>query len=229
MRYQQGDLINELLQTPDANRDDRWREGFFENVIDASFQMKEPPVIQGPDGFPYLALHSPDPYKGFEAFCICNLIEYVNTDGFGIVINPGLKDPGWVFTYGELLTYRMFGVFEVKTGKEQRQSFEKHALEREEQVLIGQPSEEFLPGVARVAIKRFLKEGFGVSDLGVFLMFRKEDNPPSQLVFSLFPDDFSNEEEFAGVFRAISWFLPRHYPVVTLPRESSLVKDFLPL
>src|SRR6266700_1829474 len=107
------DSIVDLFQIPDDQRDDHWKQHFYDAVIDASFACRDPQVFGGPDGFPYFALMTPEPFKAFESYCLCNLVEFATDDGFGVVINPTESGANWVFTYGDLVTLRMFNTFEV--------------------------------------------------------------------------------------------------------------------
>jgi hypothetical protein len=223
------DTINALMQVPSEEREKPWRDMFYENVIDASFRCQEPQIIPGPDGFSYFALYSPEPHKPFDSFCICNLIDYVLESGVGIVINPESGGAGWVFSFGDILTQQMFGVFAVEEEQTRSQPFEQVTLKKMEQVLIGQPADSFLPNAAKEAMKRYFSERYGKDDLGVFLMHRKDDEPPTQLVFSVFPEEFEDGAAFQRVLGEISWFLPRHYPVLALPRDSELCDSFEPL
>jgi hypothetical protein len=226
---QKVETINTLLKVSPEERDQAWREKFYESVIDASFRTQEPQIFPGPDGFPYFALYSPEPHEPFESFCICNLIDWCLENGIGIVINPGPTGADWVFSYGDILTHKMFGVFTVDIGESNLEPFEKVVMQQEEQVIVGQPSEEFLPQAVKEAIKRFFSQAYGKEDLGVFLMLRPGDEPPNQLVFSIFEDEFGGEANIPLVLQQIAWFLPRHYPVLTVPRGSSLSDSFSPL
>jgi len=226
---QKVETINALLRVPEEERDQAWRDKFYENVIDASFRCQEPQIIPGPDGFPYFALYSPEPYEPFDSFCICNLIDWCLKSGIGIVINPGPTGADWVFSYGDILTHQMFGVFVVEREESKHEPFEEVTLQKMEQILIGQPSDTFLPQAAREAIKRFFSQTYGKEDLGVFLMHRKDDEPPTQLVFSIFQDEFDGKAHLPALLQQISWFLPRHYPILSLPRDSELIDSFEPL
>lgn len=226
---QKVDRVNELLQTAPEARDQTWREKFFDTAIDASFRCQGPQVIQGPDGFPYTALYSPVPHEPFESYCICNLIEFLLDNGFGVVINPGPTGADWVFSYGDILTYQMFGKFELEVIPLEKTPFEEIKIEKKEEVLIGQPSEEFLPVVARKAIQRHFEDVYSREGMGVFLMSRQGFDPPTQLVFSVFPDEFEQMEQFQAALKEISWFLPRHYPVLAIPQDSTLSESFKPL
>lgn len=218
----------ELLETPQDARDAAWRRKFYEAVATASFRCTEPQVAEGPDGFPYFGLLSPEPFVGFESFCISNLLETLTENGLGVAINP---EPGgsadWVFSYGDVLTLRLFQSLDVSgAGTPTPPSAE--TIEGGAAVLIGQPSETFLPGYCRRAIDRFLKSR-GVVDPKVFVMHRASDAAPQQLVFSVFPEDFPSADAFRDALNRISWFLPRHYPVVAIERASDLARSFAPL
>ncbi len=66
-------VIVELLQIPQEQRDDNWRQTFYDNVQTASFACGNPQIFNGPDGFPYFVLQTPEPNKPFESFCIRNM------------------------------------------------------------------------------------------------------------------------------------------------------------
>src|SRR5882724_11707927 len=220
-----GDKMNDLFQIPADQRDDQWKQSFYETVIDASFACRDPQVFSGPDGFPYFALMTPEPMKSFESYCLCNLVEFATDDGFGVAINPTETGADWVFTYGDLVTIRMFNSFEVPVEKRPPEH-RTEILDQDEQVLLGSPSEEFLPGYVRAVLRRFLVDGVGLQDPQVLLMNRPFDSPTEQLVFSIYPEDFETEEIFNFVMGRITWFLPRHYPVVSVGREAELENHF---
>jgi hypothetical protein len=219
--------IVQLLAARPPEPDDAWRTQFYNTVYDASFACGDPQVLTGPDGFPYFTLFTPEPNQPFESFCICNLLEPATEQGFGIVINPTAEGADWVFTYGDLVTHRLFGAFEVDAPPSSLPPVE--TTESSETVLIGSPSESYLPGYVRAVLRGFLTQGVGISEPGVLLMHRPAQQPPQQLLFSIFPEDFNSEADFFGVLRAISWFLPRHYLVAAVPRDSGLTDSFQPL
>src|ERR1043165_10409 len=79
-------MVDLFAAAPDK-RDDAWRKSFYENVQTASYACASPQVFRGPDGFPYFALHTPEPYKGFESFCIRNMKDdFLLEKGFGVAI-----------------------------------------------------------------------------------------------------------------------------------------------
>jgi hypothetical protein len=222
-------IVVELLAVPPPRRDNVWKKRFYEQVIDASFASAEPQVFQGPDGFHYFALLTPEPLKPFESFCICNLLDHLVGNGLGVAINPRDQSVDWVFSCGDILTLQMFGTFYVDDPSLPKSVPFLEIVKERETVLTGQPSESYLPATARRNIRRFLADKVGVKEPGIYLMMRPRDNPPQQLVFSVFRSDFPSEDTFRSVLQGISWYLPRHYVVVSVEKNSHLASDFFPL
>lgn len=219
-------LLDLFAVSPDK-RDDEWRNQFYANVVDASFRCETPQIITGPDGFPYFSLLSPKPLKKFESFCICNLVEAASRDGFGVVINRRTDGADWVFSYGDLVTLRLTGGFQIPSTPSSPS--QKVLTSPGEKVLLGTPSETYLPTYARAVIRRFMQQSLKVENPGVFLMVRASDPVPNQLVFSFFREDYGSDEEYFNVMRWFSWFLPRNYQVTGIPKSSDLCQNFVPL
>ncbi|HLF90448.1 MAG TPA: hypothetical protein VI451_15980 [Anaerolineales bacterium] len=126
----------------------------------------------------------------------------------------------------------------LQTPDAQRGTFEVHppaprpsqeTLPEGNQVLIGQPSETFLPSCARKVIRTYLQRMMALPEPGVFLLSRPGVTPAQELVFSVFPEGFASQEMFNGAMGALRWFLPRHYAVVSVPKDSQLAQYFQPL
>ena len=126
----------------------------------------------------------------------------------------------------------------LQTPDAQRGTFEVHppaprpsqeTLPKGNQVLIGQPSETFLPSYARKVIRIYLQRMMALPEPGVFLLSRSGVTPAQELVFSVFPENFASQEMFNGAMGALRWFLPRHYSVVSVPKDSQLAQYFQPL
>ena len=222
-------ILLDLFQVVPAKRDEQWKEQFFTNVIDASFRCETPQIFTGPDGFPYFSLFSPEPLKPFDSFCICNLLESATNEGFGIAINRREKGVDWVFSYGDLLTLRLTGNFQVAGEPMPAKPPEKSILKKAERVLTGAPSESYLPSYTRGVIRRFMQHSLGVKEPAVFLMHRPADSQPQQLVFSLFPEQFRSETDYFNVLQRFSWFLPRRYSITGIPKSSDMCRNFVPL
>ena len=45
-----------------------------------------------------------------------------------------------------------------------------------------------------------------------------------ELVFNLFEEDFESKEQFDFQMHRLSWYLPKHYLLLTIPKSSALKK-----
>jgi hypothetical protein len=212
------EVLSELFEVPGENRNDAWENSFFENIGNASFRCGDPQVIMGPDGFPYFQLLMPVAYQPFTCHVVDHLVkDYLLENGFGIVVNPDKGNPDWVFSYGDVLNY--FLNEEFYSSKSEVQLPEHEVLEKEVQVLIGQPSESLLPNYTRVVIRNALNK-IGIKNVKIFLMHRS-DRDFQELVFNITPTKLNNNELFSLANRIISWYLPRHYSVCGMDEESN--------
>lgn len=218
--------ILELFSVAADRRDAAWKSDFFANVVDASFACGDPQVISGPDGFPYFQLFCPEPYKSFDSFCICNLLEYTTENGFGIVINPRENNVDWVFSCGDLLSYRLLNSFNVG---EIQQGHTQTTIQTATKVLVGAPAETILPKYTRHLLKNFMEQKLGLANAGVFLMDNPTASPSRSLVFSIFKEDLETEAQFAVAMNHLSWFLPRHLPPTSISKSENLISQFYPL
>ncbi len=205
-----------LLSVPPELREATWVDAFFEAVTNASFAAGEPRMIQGPDGFPYFVLRTPDPHQLFDAYSVAFLAEEATRKGFGIVLNPGPGTADWVFSYGDIAGYRMTGTLRPMPPLRPHQPHE--VTQEPEEVMLGNPSDEALPGYVRRVIHQHFKR-MGLEQPAVLLMHRPSV-PESNLVFNVFPEMFASEEDFRVALGSVSWFLPRHYSVLGVSGET---------
>jgi hypothetical protein len=221
-------VLRALFETPQEQRNDFWRKTFLDNVAEASFACGQPQVIEGPDGFPYFQLNTPEPFKEFQCYVIKNMKDdFLLAEGFGVVINTSKNQPDWVFSYGDIVNYHIKREFYSISTEWNRPQNE--VVQDKEQALIGQPSEAILPTQARAAIRKFL-EGLSIYDAKIFLMNRRKPDEQflQELVFNLTPDKFESHEYFEAVMRSIAWYLPRHYTFVSM-HESGRENNFVAL
>ena len=223
--------IFDLVATPHADRDENWQAAFLANLSGASFRCGDPQVIQGPDGFPYVQLLLPESGVGFQ----CYVIEKMKDDfllerGFGVVINPTGPAPDWVLSYGDILNFELNKEFYTSGETPFSKESSDEVVEGNEEVLVGQPTEELLPQVARNVLREFLI-GNGVPAPKVLLLMRHPRNgtdASQDLAFNLTPANFENEETYRHVMQQLAWFLPRHYSFIGI-EEKALENGFLPL
>jgi hypothetical protein len=221
-------VLRALFDTPQEQRNDFWTKTFLDNVAEASFACGQPQVIEGPDGFPYFQLNTPEPFKEFQCYVIKNMKDdFLLAEGFGVVINTSKNQPDWVFSYGDIVNYHIKREFYSVSTEWNRPQDE--VVQDKEQALIGQPSEAILPAQARAAIRKFL-EGLSIVDAKILLMNRRKPDEQflQELVFNLTPDKFQSHEYFEAVMRSIAWYLPRHYTFVSM-HESGRENNFVEL
>jgi hypothetical protein len=219
------DKMIQLFKVPNPRRDINWRNDFYNTVIDASFAAGNPQLIIGPDGFPYFSIFTPQPNVPFDSFCICNLLDKLINDGIGIAINPNNINVDWIFSYGDLISYRYLGSFEVDQTKLPPQEIH---IPKGQAIVAGQPSEEYLPKIVRDNLRKFMETRLKIKHPGVFLFYKPGASRPD-LVFSIFSDDYKNELMFRQIIKLISWYLPKHYPIIAIPKKSELANLFEPL
>ncbi|MDR1615089.1 MAG: hypothetical protein LBS26_05930 [Campylobacteraceae bacterium] len=214
------EILTKLFDAEHSKRDGSWVNEFFANVIDASFRCDEAQIMRGPDGFLYFKLITPEPNQPFTCYVLRHMMpQFLLKEGFGAVINPQKGNPDWVFSYGDLMGYYVNGAFlshdkRFDTGRE-----ETEVLEKEENILIGNPSENILPALSREFLHNFCKQL--KLPAKVALMKRKSKNNGDDegffsLVFPFTPKMFRKEEEFRQFLKMFSWYFPRFYSVICL-------------
>jgi hypothetical protein len=230
----EGDLLKtqhlvDLFAIPAEQRDDAWRQLVLADVDKASFRCGQPQVIQGPDEFPYFALYLPEPGKAFQ----CYVIEHMKNDfllehGLGVVIHPDKQQPDWVFTYGDIVNYHLNGEF--YTAVPEHMLAAEEVIEQDEQVLVGQPAEEYLPAAVRKVMRQYLASE-NVPDPKIFLMMRhmKDGSTMQELVFNLSRELFASPGEHHRVMQRLGWFLPRHYSILSFDKNDRYEDVFMPL
>jgi hypothetical protein len=198
---------------------------FYAAAPEASLAAREQQTIVGPDGFRYFALYLPTPNQEFDAFCVEHILEVCLTSGMGCVIHPDQSPPQWVFTYGNLWSLRSYGAFDATP--KQQESREELAAGRT--VLMASPSEKFLPPFARDVLRRYL-EHVGVKTPRVLLINDARATPSQSLAFDCYPEDFANRDIYDAVMNRLkNWFLPPHYGLVGLPKNSQYETHFVML
>lgn len=220
-----------LLKIPKPERDQKWQQRFLENISHASFRCGDPQVIVGPDGFPYFQLFLPEPHKAFQCFVIDRMKDdFLLKSGYGVVINPTENSADWVLSSGDIVNYHINGTFYTETETPFSKETESETISQDEEVMVGQPTDELLPRETRNTIAAFLK-GNGIDNPKIMLMMRKrkDGNGVSQdLVFNLTIADFPDQDTCNSVMKAIRWYLPSHYSYVGM-NEKNLESGFMPL
>ena len=215
----------ELFATPREQRDDKWQRRFYAAIVDASMRAFDPQVEQGPDGFFYFALALPEP-GAFTPFSVSHVLEYVLDNGVGIAVFGAAgrsADPEWVFTYGDLLAYALYGDFEGDPAERGHQHDHHNGIavetvkERRE-VLVGSPSEQYYPKRAAAALARFMHERLNVPEPEIKVIADPTACPSLSLAINLRPSDYGGDlERLGAAMRYVRWYLPRTHGLMSLP------------
>jgi len=222
-------VVNNLLTIPLDKRDNEWVAEFIENIDAANLAVSEPEIIMSTEGFPYFNLRSVEPGENFQAYVIKNKLPILLQNGFGVALNTKKENPDWMFSYGDLLNLAVNNEFYTDEHHFAKNN-QDFVIGADEEILVGQPSEEILPSYARQQIREFLQFS-GVKNPMVMLIARNytdEQNVSQDLVFNITPKNFSNEKEYQQAMNTISWFLPKHYSLVGMDTES-VGTGFMPL
>ena len=210
-----------LFQTPQEQRDEAWRAAYFAAIPDAALAAGDPQLIQGPDGFPYAVLRTPERDESFSGYSVSTVLDQVTESGVGLVINPREGAPDWVFSYGDLLELRLLG--ELRSHEPGSGHTEAPVIGGE-RVMVGEPGETYLPMYARRVLAGYLKKS-GIAEPAALLMYRPSEGG-NTLVFPFTPEQFGSGAGLRRMLASISWFLPRNYLVMAMAPEGL---HFIPL
>lgn len=222
-------IVNQLMGTVFSERDERWRDQFLSHIDGANLKLGEPEVAISKDGFPYIQLQTVTTGESFQAFVINNQLDTILGQGFGIAINAHLDRPDWIFSYGDLVNLKLNGSF--YTNNSVFSNPEGYlGIDKDEEILVGQPSEEIFPNFLRRQVREFLQYS-GIKNPKIMLIARNyadEERASQDLVFNIMPAQFPSEKDFNTIMNTIQWFLPKHYSFFGVD-ELAIDNGFQPL
>ena len=218
-----------LFQRSASERDATWEQQVLQHIAGANFASADPELIQGADGFPYFVLKIPKSNHSHQLITLERIIpEYLIEQGVGVVLQQAhTAQVDWVFSYGDLVNFYLHGVFYDPQATYEPKP-EKEVIREQENVLVGQPAESYLPVPTRKVLRAFL-ERQGIEGTRIALLSKQCGNEVRQeLVCNLTPDKVG--PDFYQVLRKrIQWFLPRHYTLIAMQEHGALGGDFKPL
>lgn len=201
--------LESLLKTPIEARDSEWEKAFLLVFPDAKLKLLDASPKQGPDGMPYLLVaidsEANEPAK--------KILEWLSQKGVGLVVNPQLGTPDYVFTHGMLWNYRERGEF-LTAAKDVRLGQIKY--EKGQTVYGGAPSKEYLPEYIRSILREFFKMQ-GLENVKILML--SADQEHYDLCFSLESLGRPPAHEHRGILETVSWFLPSHYSLVVMGEQ----------
>jgi hypothetical protein len=214
--------LERLFQVDRSHRDESWHKSFFAAVVDASLACSRPQVVIGPDQFPYFHLGLPS--GAFEPFCISHILDGALSNVFGACIFSNLESsstPEYVFSYGDLLSYKLYGTFAgdpVEVNTQPSPALQQEILTEAREILVGQPSEDYLPTSALKALGDFMRQRLGHPEPKICLILDRQIRPSKNIAINISIDDVGGDpNQLQGIFRGISWFLPRNYGLMAVP------------
>ena len=203
-------ILNELFTVAKDARDDQWQQLVIRNLAEASFRCGDPQLLTGPGGFPYFTLFIPEENQPFTCYVLSHMVDdFLFERGWGVVINLHGNQPDWLLTYGDVVNYKINKEF--YSAPQVPDLPPSGILEKEEQVLVGQPSDLLLPPQVRDSMRQYLEQ-HGHKDVKIVLLSRQTPHGPvQQLIFNLTPDRFDSEEAYQAFTQSLGWFMPHHY------------------
>lgn len=205
-----------LFDTEPDQRDDAWREQFYAAVPEATLMAFDPQVAQGPDMFPYFELAIPDPGP-VTPFCITHILDDCLNQGFGATVwldSSRSGEPEWVFTYGDLLSYHLFGNF---AGGEPPAAPEL-GTPTGSQVLVASPSEAYLPTRTRKVMGSYMRHFYQHPDPKIAMVIDQRLNPAQNLMVNLTLEQYDGDQtKLSAAVRYLTWFIPRSYSLLAMP------------
>jgi hypothetical protein len=213
-------ILAGLFATARQSRTDAWIQQFYATVPDATLISFNPQVQQGPDHFPYFQLAMPDPGP-LTPFCITHLLDYLLENGVGIAIfgdSSRAKPPEWVFSYGDLLSYSIYGRFD---GDPSAASASGPAgLEKGDTLLKAAPSEAYFPARARRVLGAYLRKMFQHPDPKIALIDSPKLKPSRNLMINLTVAQYHGDQgKLNSAMRYLVWFMPRTYSLMPMPAD----------
>jgi hypothetical protein len=227
--------IAQAVDVPREQRDSRWLEAFQSAAWNASIVLPAEPVFLGPDGMPYVRLELPPVGEAVETNCLSNLYVSMAEQGLGAAFFKNNTDSPeaaeYVMPTGVLESLRAYGTWDgdpddvAEISRPQQHAaesgIEKTDVEMERQVMVGPPSESYLPKHTARLLYRHLTEGWKMEDPRIALVVDPQMTPTRNLVigrkFSEFPD-----AEIAGqAARMLLWYLPPRRYLLLMPENWS--------
>jgi hypothetical protein len=224
------------MEVPREQRDSRWLDEFQSAAWNASIVLPVEPVFLGPDGMPYVRLELPPAGESVETNCLSNIFVSMAEQGLGAAFFKTKLDPAeaaeYVVPTGVLESLRSYGtwdgdpddVAELAAKPQQHageSGVEKTDVETERQVMVGSPSEAYLPKHTARLLYRHLTEGWKMEDPRIALVVDPQMTPSRNLVIGRKFSEFPDPEVAAQAARLLLWYLPPRRYLLLMPENWS--------
>jgi hypothetical protein len=219
---EQTQTIASLAAVPADDRDDAWCQSFLSAVSNASLASFTPQIEEGPDTFPYFQLALPDAGP-FTPFSIVHILNDVLRHGTGVVIHANVRrdrQPLWVFSFGDILSYSMFQDF--RGDPKVIANPDRPPDKNDRNILRASPSESYLPATARASMGRFMRGPFRHPNPRIGLVTGASLSPRQSLMVNLRLKDYGGDKKkLDSAMRYLTWFVPKTYSIMALPDDWS--------
>jgi hypothetical protein len=228
--------LAQAMEVPREQRDSRWLDALQGAAWNASIVLPTEPVFLGPDGMPYVRLELPPVGEAVETNCLSNLFVSMAEQGLGVAFFKNNTDPPeaaeYVMPTGVLESLRAYGtwdgdpadVAELSAQPPQHtadSTVEKTDVETERQVMVGPPSESYLPKHTARLLYRHLTEGWKMEDPRVALVVDPQMTPTRNLVIGRKFSEFPDQETAGQAARMLLWYLPPRRYLLLMPENWS--------
>ncbi len=222
------------MQVLREQRDSHWLDEFQDAAWNASVVLPTEPVFLGPDGMPYVRLELPPIGEAVETNCLSNLFVSMAEQGLGAAFFKNNTDPPegaeYVIPTGVLESLRAYGtwdgdpddVTELASRPQQHAAesgIEKTDVETERQVMVGSPSEGYLPKHTARLLYRHLTEGWKMEDPRIALVVDPQMTPTRNLVIGRKFSEFPDQEVAGQAARMLLWYMPPHRYLLLMPEN----------
>jgi hypothetical protein len=228
--------LAQAMEVPREQRDSRWLDALQGAAWNASIVLPTEPVFLGPDGMPYVRLELPPVGEAVETNCLSNLFVSMAEQGLGVAFFKNNTDPPeaaeYVMPTGVLESLRAYGtwdgdpddVAELTAQPPQHTAdgdIEKTDVETERQVMVGPPSESYLPKHTARLLYRHLTEGWKMEDPRIALVVDPQMTPTRNLVIGRKFSEFPDQETAGRAARMLLWYLPPRRYLLLMPENWS--------
>ena len=228
--------LAQAMEVPREQRDSRWLDALQGAAWNASIVLPTEPVFLGPDSMPYVRLELPPVGEAVETNCLSNLFVSMAEQGLGVAFFKNNTDPPeaaeYVMPTGVLESLRAYGtwdgdpddVAELTAQPPQHAAdsgIEKTDVETERQVMVGPPSESYLPKHTARLLYRHLTEGWKMEDPRIALVVDPQMTPTRNLVIGRKFSEFPDQETAGQAARMLLWYLPPRRYLLLMPENWS--------
>lgn len=229
--------IAQLMELGRETRDGAWVLRFQEAAWNASMVLPAEPVFLGPDGMPYVRLELPPVGQPVETNCLSNIFASLAEQGLGAAFFKNATDTPelaeYVMPTGVLESLRAYGTWDGDPVDAQEMAarppqpaaaggMQETQVEKERQVMVGPPSEAYLPRHTARLLYRHLTEGWKMEDPRVALVVDEEMTPSRNLVIGRKFSEFPDREVASRATQMLLWYFPPRRYLLLMPENWTL-------